>query len=396
MGLIFRSQKRLRSIALNDKRNWKARIEAVKLITDQTILAELACLHTDSKVRFTALEQLQQRDQIIHVAALATWMQSNNGSFPVNMAALDKLSKDDPEAFVAVMEMTEIDEVRYEAARRAGNSSVAREFWKKTFEQSSDLALRLEAADRMGKQLRSDARVQKSLLMIVRTVHDWKSRVKAATLLSDPEKARQYAIASQLVLIQGYGGSGNMQAAMGFKNITDPEIIDFILENKVSTRDEIGNTALRNLYTNIDPNSERAYRVIERAYKRRYLVKDTDELAKVKASPEWDLLERVTDQNMLRKLAASGEGLSYIRWRACEKSGGHVFGDNNCACRICGFENHSFRDNKTGSVCRKCGAKFVHVVSGAGDLWTSSEYIEHKDGTRVSLACTKWQTEGRM
>ena len=132
--------------------------------------------------------------------------------------------------------------------------------------------------------------------------------------MSDLEKSRQYVIALRLVLIHVYGDSTkSMEAALVFEGITDSEVIDFALDNGVG-RNEYSDTALECPYANIDPNSERAYAVLNRAFNNRYLVRDEEDFAKVTDSPEWGLLKRIADEGVLRGLRqnrACGAGLAF-------------------------------------------------------------------------------------
>ncbi len=209
-------------------------------------------------------------------------------------------------------------------------------------------------------------------------------------MLDDPEKSRQYAIAVRVVNGSQSPGIRTMPAAEDFRYITDAEVIGFVLEEGVC-HDEIGHTALRCMYRNIDPNSPMAYRILETEYGRRLLVNDTTDLPAVMDSPEWMLLHRVTDREFLRKLAGSKEALGFFRWEACGMSGGHTFGEVNCACTVCGFENHSFGNPENAVICLKCGSKITHHVYGGGDLWSSYDCVTHPDGTTASLAFKEWQ-----
>ncbi len=112
-------QNRLYMFVAGNKGFWKVKICAIGQITDQSLLADLACMRINANVRFAALKALQDREQIIRVAAESEWMQSSRGRYPVNMDALDKLPKEDYEAFAAILQRTEIEEIRFEAARRA-------------------------------------------------------------------------------------------------------------------------------------------------------------------------------------------------------------------------------------------------------------------------------------
>ena len=367
--------------------DWRVKMEAVGLMTDQSLLADLANTRVGADVRYAALERIWDRDQLIRVATKASWMQSKDGDHPINMAALDKIPRDDSAAFEAVMLACDIEDVRLEATRRAGDSPAAQEYWENAFANEKSPQKRIDAAEHMSGQKRASAAVQEGLLEIVRNVHPAEVRIRAANLLSDPEKSRQYGIASRLVLIHGYGGATrSTEAALAFSDITDPEVIDFVLDNGVG-RDEYTDTALECLYANIDPNSERAFRVLDSAFNRRHHVRDEEDVAMVIGSPEWGLLKRVTDEGLLRRLAVSEEALSFIRFRACEMAGSHDFSGANCACAICGFEDHRF----TEGVCERCGSKIASVVSGGGDLWTVSTRIEHADGTTAYIASFNWQ-----
>lgn len=107
--------------------------------------------------------------------------------------------------------------------------------------------MRLEAIEHMGPIARRSNMnaVHRFLMDIIKSdlVSAW-ARLKAAELLDNPGKSKQYAIAVRIVSECYTEGIRTMSAAEDFSYITDPEVIDFVLEKGVY-HDEIGHRALR-------------------------------------------------------------------------------------------------------------------------------------------------------
>lgn len=280
--------------------------------------------------------------------------------------------------------VAERESARPEAAKPQPDPPEMRETLLETFANGQGHA-RLDAAEHMDEETRRSDAVQGALAEMVRD--RWTKfalRERAAALLSDPEKSKQYMAALFAVKSADRFGRDLEEAAAALDdwNITDPEVVDFVLDRAVThdvEEDGFACRALEGLYANLDPNSERAYGAIMSTR----LFKDAE---KQTEWPEWALLNRVTDAGVLRRIAKE-HPYAYFRWKACEMAGGHEFGEN-CRCGLCGFENHDFPSFDVGATCATCGSTIVRRGNGEPThSWVYSlvDVIEYPDGSTSGI-----------
>ena len=336
---------------------------AARRMEDQTALAMVARTSPNADARVAAANRIADPLILLDIAE----------------------SEREPGARSRMAEIVERKSTRLEAAKLQPGSPGAREVLLEAFANGENLEVRLDAADHMDEETRRSDAVQEALTEMVRD--KWTGfalRERAAALLSDPEKSRQYMVALFAVKSADRFDRDLEEAAAALDcwDITDPEVVDFVL-NRVIVQDveEDGFAcrALGGLYANLDPNCERAYGAIMSTR----LFKDAKKQTEL---PEWALLNRVTDADMLMKIARE-HPFEFFRWRACEMAGGHAFGEN-CRCGICGFEDHSFPSFDVGETCGKCGSTIVR--RGNGEPTHSWKYnlvdvIEYPDGNVADI-----------
>lgn len=276
-------QRKLCEVVL--KGNEAVRLDALRRIDDQELLAEIACAITDPDVRELALGNLSSTEGLVRVASEAQWngrfdYETMSYDYSYNVDALNKIDGKDVASFEAVVENSTIEPVLFEAARRAGDRPLANAFLLNTFLGRSELYLRRKAEERgqassiateeearsalidlrlhaaecmCERVLRSDE-VQDGLMDIVQKTNWYptRARCKAASLLADKELGRQYAVASALV---GVGDErAGMNDAMECACIEDPEVVMFLLDHLRPTTcgGEVARQALTCVLENVE------------------------------------------------------------------------------------------------------------------------------------------------
>ena len=332
-------------------------------IEDQELLATVARTSPDADARVAAADRITDPVALLDIAG----------------------SERDPDARGRMEEIVEKKSARLEAAKLQPGSPDAREVLLDAFANEKGSA-RLEAAEHMDEETRSSDAVQGALVDVVRD--KWAVfalRERAAALLSDPERSRQYMAALFAVKSVDRFDRDLEEAAAALDrwDIADPEVVDYVLDHAVThdvEEDGFACRALEGLYANLDPNSERAYGAIMSPR----LFKDAE---KQTEWPEWALLNRVTDAGVLRRIARE-HPYAFFRWRACEMAGGHEFGEN-CRCGICGFEDHSFPSYDVGATCGRCGSTIVRRGNGEpSHSWAYNlvDVIEYPDGSASGIS----------
>ena len=331
-------------------------------IEDQELLATVARTSPDADARVAAADRITDPVALLDIAG----------------------SERDPDARGRMEEIVEKKSARLEAAKLQPGSPDAREVLLDAFANEKGSA-RLEAAEHMDEETRSSDAVQGALVDVVRD--KWAVfalRERAAALLSDPERSRQYMAALFAVKSVDRFDRDLEEAAAALDrwDIADPEVVDYVLDHAVThdvEEDGFACRALEGLYANLDPNSERAYGAIMSPR----LFKDAE---KQTEWPEWALLNRVTDAGVLRRIARE-HPYAFFRWRACEMAGGHEFGEN-CRCGVCGFEDHSFPSYDVGATCGRCGSTIVRRDNGEpSHSWAYNlvDVIEYPDGSTSGI-----------
>ena len=340
----------------------RAMAAAAIRIEDQELLATVARTSPDADARVAAADRMTNPVALLDIAG----------------------SERDPDTRGLMEEIVERKSARLEAAKLRPGSPGARETLLDAFANGKGPA-RLEAAEHMDEETRRSDAVQGALAEMVRD--KWTGfalRERAAALLSGPEKSRQYMAALFAVKSADRFDRDLEEAAASLDcwDITDPEVVDFVLDRAVAhdvEEDGFARKALEGLYANLNPNSERTYGAIMSPR----LFKDVE---KQTEWPEWALLNRVTDAGVLRRIARE-HPYPYFRWRACEMAGGHELGEN-CRCGLCGFEDHSFPSFDVGATCGKCASTIVR--RGNGEPTHSWKYnlvdvIEYPDGSTSGI-----------
>ena len=332
-------------------------------IEDQELLATVARTSPDADARVAAAERITDPVALLDIAG----------------------SERDPDARGRMEEIVEKKSARLEAAKLQPGSPDAREVLLDAFANEKGSA-RLDAAEHMDEETRSSDAVQGALVDVVRD--KWAVfalRERAAALLSDPERSRQYMAALFAVKSVDRFDRDLEEAAAALDrwDIADPEVVDYVLDHAAAhdvEEDGFACRALEGLYANLDPNSERAYGAIMSPR----LFKDAE---KQTEWPEWALLNRVTDAGVLRRIARE-HPYAFFRWRACEMAGGHEFGEN-CRCGVCGFEDHSFPSYDVGATCGRCGSTIVRRGNGEpSHSWAYNlvDVIEYPDGSASGIS----------
>jgi len=333
-------------------------------IEDQELLATVARTSPDADARVAAAERITDPVALLDIAG----------------------SERDPDARSRMEGIVERKSARLEAAKLQPGSPEAREVLLDAFANAKGPKARLDAAEHMDEETRRSDAVQGALADVVRD--KWAVfalRERAAALLSDPERSRQYMAALFAVKSVDRFDRDLEEAAAALDcwDIADPEVVDYILDHAVThdvEEDGFACRALEGLYANLDPNSERAYGAIMSPR----LFKDAE---KQTEWPEWALLNRVTDAGVLRRIARE-HPYAFFRWRACEMAGGHEFGEN-CRCGVCGFEDHSFPSYDVGATCGRCGSTIVRRGNGEpSHSWAYNlvDVIEYPDGSASGIS----------